>query len=55
MNYTTTDEVSQWDAIVSIILQTQYENALNEGFDGSFNEWLLVMSVLENKKEMLDA
>lgn len=55
MNYTTTDEVSQWDATVSIILQSQYENALNEGFDGSFNEWLLVMSVLENKKEMLDA
>ena len=55
MNYTTIDEVSQWDAAISIILQAQYENALNEGFDGSFHEWLLVMSVLENKKEMLDA
>ena len=55
MNNTTMDEVSQWDAAVSIILQTQYENALAEGFDGSFTEWLLIMTVLENKKEMLDA
>lgn len=55
MNNTTMGEVSQWDATVSIILQTQYEHALSEGFDGSFNEWLLIMTVLENKKEMLDA